>query len=154
VATDIASETNFSLWAVPLSIVGAIWSYYRRRNANIPVKFCIAIGMLVALGAFFGRFLGDWNDTRINLAQLLIELQVLDGYDTPRRKDLGYFHCDWVNLVGCGCNCESNYGFCSCVAVIFGCGSTNFGFRLSVTVGFEAINKRRVGQKEFYECQL
>lgn len=50
VATDIASETTFSLWAVPLSTMGAIWSYYRRRNANIPVKFCIAIGMLIEIG--------------------------------------------------------------------------------------------------------
>ncbi|MFM6040005.1 MAG: transglutaminase, partial [Sphaerospermopsis kisseleviana] len=33
VATDIASETTFSLWAVPLSTVGTIWSYYRRHNA-------------------------------------------------------------------------------------------------------------------------
>jgi hypothetical protein len=102
--------------------------------------------------------LGDYNDRRINLAQLVIEHQVLQSYDTRRPKDLGYsiviFYCDWVNIVGCGCKSESNYGFFSCVAVIFGCSSTNFGFILSVTVGFEGINKRRVGQEEFDESQF
>jgi hypothetical protein len=44
-ATDIAAQTGFSFWAIPLSVVGAIWSYYRRRDANVSVKFCIAIGM-------------------------------------------------------------------------------------------------------------
>jgi transglutaminase-like putative cysteine protease len=90
VATDIAAETQFSLWAVPVSVMGAVWSYYSRRDPNITVKFCIAIGMLVALGAFFGRLLGELNDTRLGLAELLIQLQILHGFDTPRRKDLGY----------------------------------------------------------------
>ncbi|MEH2295413.1 MAG: DUF3488 and DUF4129 domain-containing transglutaminase family protein [Nostoc sp.] len=90
VATDIAAETSFSFWAFPLSGVGAIWSYYRRRDANVAVKFCIAIGMLVGLGAFFGRLVGELNDTRLGLAELLIQLQVLHSFDTPRRKDLGY----------------------------------------------------------------
>ncbi|MEH1909286.1 MAG: DUF3488 and DUF4129 domain-containing transglutaminase family protein [Nostoc sp.] len=90
VATDIAAETSFSFWAFPLSVVGTIWSYYRRRDANVAVKFCIAIGMLVALGAFFGRLVGELNDTRLSLAELLIQLQVLHSFDTPRRKDLGY----------------------------------------------------------------
>jgi hypothetical protein len=69
-ATDIAAQTAFSFWAIPLSVVGTIWSYYRRRDANISVKFCIAIGMLVALGAFLGRLLGELNDTRLGLAEL------------------------------------------------------------------------------------
>jgi hypothetical protein len=77
VATDIAAETSFSFWALPLSGVGAIWSYYRRRDRNVAIKFCIAIGMLVALGAFFGRLVGELNDTRLGLAELLIQLQGL-----------------------------------------------------------------------------
>ncbi len=68
VATNIAAETWFSFWAVPLSILGLIWSYYRRCDRNIPVKFCIAIGMLVALDAFLGRVVGELNDTRLALA--------------------------------------------------------------------------------------
>lgn len=90
VAMDIAADTQFSLWAIPVSFVGAGWSYYYRRNANVAIKFCIAIGMLMALGAFFGRLLGELNDTRLALAELLIQLQILHGFDTPRRKDLGY----------------------------------------------------------------
>lgn len=111
VATDIASDTTFSFWAVPVSTVGAIWSYYRRRNANIPVKFCIAIGMLVALGAFFGRFVGEWNDTRLSLAQLLIELQVLHSFDTPRRKDLGYSIVIGLILLGVAATLSQTMGF-------------------------------------------
>ncbi len=90
VATDIAAETQMSLWAVPLSAVGATWSWYRRRERNIPAKFCIAIGMLIALGAFFGRLVGELNDTRLVLSELLIQLQVFHSFDLPRRKDLGY----------------------------------------------------------------
>ncbi|WP_353931715.1 DUF3488 and DUF4129 domain-containing transglutaminase family protein [Okeanomitos corallinicola TIOX110] len=111
VATDIAADTTFSFWAVPVSTVGAIWSYYRRRNANVPVKFCIAIGMLVALGAFFGRFVGEWNDTRLNLAQLLIELQVLHSFDTPRRKDLGYSIVIGLILLGVAATLSQTMGF-------------------------------------------
>ncbi len=90
VATDVAIEEPLNLWAIPVSIIGATWSWFRRRHRNVPVKFCIAIGMLVALAAFFGRLLGEFNDTRLALARLLIELQVLHSFDLPRRKDLGY----------------------------------------------------------------
>jgi transglutaminase-like putative cysteine protease len=111
VATDIAAETTFSFWAIPLSTVGAIWSYYGRRNANIPVKFCIAIGMLVALGAFFGRFISQSNDTRLILAQLLIELQVLHSFDTPRRKDLGYSIVIGLILLGVAATISQTMAF-------------------------------------------
>ncbi|MBD6615746.1 DUF3488 domain-containing protein [Komarekiella sp. 'clone 1'] len=100
VATDIAAETAFSPWALFLSLVGAIWSYYRRGYANITIKFCIAIGMLVALGAFFGRLVGELNDTRLGLAELLIQLQVLHSFDTPRRKNLGYSIVIGLILIG------------------------------------------------------
>jgi transglutaminase-like putative cysteine protease len=90
VATDVAVEENLNLWAIPVSIVGATWSWYRRRDRNVAVKFCIAIGMLVALFAFFTRLVQELNDTRLVLAQLLIQLQVLHSFDLPRRKDLGY----------------------------------------------------------------
>ncbi len=90
VATDVAAEEALNLWAVPVSIVGATWSWYRRRDRNVAAKFCIAIAMLVALFAFFTRLIGELNDTRLVLAQLLIHIQVLHSFDLPRRKDLGY----------------------------------------------------------------
>jgi len=100
VATDVAAETQNSLWGVPLSLVGATWSCYSRKERNIPVKFCIAIGMLIALGAFFGQLLSASNDTRLVLAELLIQLQVLHSFDIPRRKDLGYSTVIGVILLG------------------------------------------------------
>ncbi|MBD2126763.1 DUF3488 and DUF4129 domain-containing transglutaminase family protein [Microcoleus sp. ZQ-A2] len=100
IATDLAAETQLSLWAVPLSAVGATWSWYRRRERNITVKFILAIGMLLAMGAFFARLLGQLNDTRLVLAELLIQLQVLHSFDLPRRKDLGYSMVIGLILLG------------------------------------------------------
>lgn len=111
VATDIAAQTSFSFWALPLSAVGAIWSYYCRRDANVAVKFCIAIGMLVALGALFGRLVGELNDTRLSLAELLIQLQVLHSFDTPRRKDLGYSIVIGVILLGVAATLSQTLAF-------------------------------------------
>lgn len=110
-ATDIAGETQFSLWTVPLTMVGTWWSYYRRRSSNIPIQFCIAIGMLLALGAFFGRFIGNWNHTRLSLAELLIQLQVLHSFDTPRRKDLGYSIVIGLILVGVAAKLSQTMAF-------------------------------------------
>ncbi|HEY9858925.1 MAG TPA: DUF3488 and DUF4129 domain-containing transglutaminase family protein, partial [Candidatus Obscuribacterales bacterium] len=100
IATDIAAETQMSLWAIPLSIIGATWSWHRRRDRNVPTKFCIAIGMLLALAAFFGNLVENLNDTRLVLAQLLIQLQVLHSFDMPRRKDLGYSMVIGLILLG------------------------------------------------------
>ncbi|NET03790.1 MAG: DUF3488 domain-containing protein [Symploca sp. SIO2B6] len=90
VATDVAAGTQMSFWAVPLSIVGATWSWYRRYSRNIAVKFLLAIGMLLALGAFFSNLLTQLHDTRLVLAELLIWVQILHSFDMPRRQDLGY----------------------------------------------------------------
>lgn len=88
IATDVAAQTQMSFWIVPLSIAGAIWSWYHRRKPNIAMKFVLAIGMLAVLVYFLYNL--DLNDTRLSLAQLLVQLQVLHSFDLPRRKDLGY----------------------------------------------------------------
>ncbi len=102
VATDLAADTTLSLWAVPLSLIGATLSWVRRRERNIPTKFLLAIAMLVALAAFFIRMIGgrELNDTRLVLAELLIQLQVLHSFDLPRRKDLGYSMVIGMILIG------------------------------------------------------
>jgi len=103
IATDIAAadvETQMSVWAVPLSILGATWSWYRRRHRNIAVKFFLAIGMLIAMGVFFNNLLASLNDTRLVLAELLIQVQVLHSFDLPRRKDLGYSMVIGLILLG------------------------------------------------------
>jgi len=100
-AKDAVAEWPItSYWAIPLSLLGATWSWYRRRDRNIPTKFCLAIGMLLTLLAFFVRLFGELNDTRLALAQLLIQLQVLHSFDLPRRKDLGYSMVIGLILLG------------------------------------------------------
>lgn len=100
IATDVVAGSWTSVWAVPASFAGAAWSWRQRRERNIAVKFLIAIGMLVALFAFFGRLINDLGDTRLALAQLLIHLQVLHSFDLPRRKDLGYSTVIGLILIG------------------------------------------------------
>ena len=99
-SADISEAPVVNLLAIPLSGLGAIWSWHRRRHHNIAVKFCIAIGMLVALAAFFTRLLDEPGDTRLILAALLIQLQVLHSFDLPRRKDLGYSIMIGLILIG------------------------------------------------------
>ncbi len=120
IAKDIASESQSSFWAVPLSVVGASWSYNCRNSRNISVKFGIAIGMLVALGAFFGRLLGELNDTRLVLADLLIQLQVLHSFDMPRRKDLGYSIVIGVILLGVAATLSQTLAFAPVLLVFLG----------------------------------
>lgn len=100
VATDVAASTSMSVWAIPLSMVGAYWSWYRRHQKNIAAKFLIAIGMLLALAAFFVGLRAELNDTRLVLAELLVQLQVLHSFDLPRRKDLGYSMAIGLILIG------------------------------------------------------
>ncbi|UBF29403.1 DUF3488 and DUF4129 domain-containing transglutaminase family protein [Kovacikia minuta CCNUW1] len=100
VATDVAASTSMSVWAIPLSIAGASWSWVRRRKRNVAAKFCIAIGMLLALAAFFVGLRAELNDTRLVLAELLVQLQVLHSFDLPRRKDLGYSMIIGLILIG------------------------------------------------------
>ncbi|MGB3509580.1 MAG: DUF3488 and DUF4129 domain-containing transglutaminase family protein [Microcoleaceae cyanobacterium] len=105
VAIDVAAgvgtgELPLTVWAAPLSVVGAIWSWYNRYKRNVPAKFCLAIVMLLALAAFLGRLVGELNDTRLLLAELLIQLQVFHSFDVPRRKDLGYSMVIGLILLG------------------------------------------------------
>lgn len=111
IATDVAAETQIGLWAVPVSIVGATWSWYRRRDRNIPVKFCIAIGMLLALASFLWNLRDSLNDTRQILAELLIQLQVLHSFDLPRRKDLGYSMTIGLILLGVAATLSQTMAF-------------------------------------------
>lgn len=116
IATDVAAMSSadvlgVSLWAVPVSAVGATWSWYRRRSRNIPVKFCIAIAMLFALGSFFVQILAERNDTRLALAELLIQLQVFHSFDLPRRKDLGYSMIIGLILLGVSATVSQTLAF-------------------------------------------
>jgi transglutaminase-like putative cysteine protease len=100
IATDVAAETNLSLWAIPLSIIGATWSWYHRHGRNIGAKFGLALAMLGALGYFVAHLVGSINDTRLVLAELLVQMQVIHTFDLPRRKDLGYSMTIGLILIG------------------------------------------------------
>ncbi|OKH13404.1 DUF3488 and DUF4129 domain-containing transglutaminase family protein [[Limnothrix rosea] IAM M-220] len=107
IATDIASQWSLrwfnlpvSIFAVPLTIVAGLWSWKSRKDSNVGVKFLIAIGMLAMLLLFFRNLYANFNDTRLVLAELLIQLQILHGFDMPRRKDLGYSMVIGLILIG------------------------------------------------------
>ncbi|MGK7956784.1 MAG: DUF3488 and DUF4129 domain-containing transglutaminase family protein, partial [Crocosphaera sp.] len=100
IATDIAAGTQMSFWAIPLSIMGGVWSWYRRKQRNITLKFFLAIAMLGVLSAFLVRLTQNLNDSRLVLAELLVQLQVLHSFDLPRRKDLGYSMVIGLILLG------------------------------------------------------
>lgn len=100
IATDVAAETTNSFWAIPLSLVGGYWSWTHRRQRNTVAKFCIAAGMLIFLFSFLGRLFAQLYDSRVLLAELLIQLQILHSFDLPRRKDLGYSAVIGFILIG------------------------------------------------------
>ncbi len=89
-AVDEVASTNNSVWAIPLSAVGAGWGWYARHKRNVIVKFCVAIAMIAMLVVFLNDLITQAEETRLLLARLLIQLQVLHSFDLPRRKDLGY----------------------------------------------------------------
>lgn len=99
-ATDVAAETTNSFWAIPLSLIGSYWSWTHRRQRNTIAKFCIAAGMLIFLSVFLGRLFAQLYDSRVLLAELLIQLQILHSFDLPRRKDLGYSAVIGFILIG------------------------------------------------------
>jgi transglutaminase-like putative cysteine protease len=100
IATDVAAETQLSLWAIPVSIIGATWSWYHRHDRNIGMKFGLALAMLGALGYFVAHLIGSMNDTRLVLAELLVQMQAIHTFDLPRRKDLGYSMTIGLILIG------------------------------------------------------
>jgi transglutaminase-like putative cysteine protease len=90
IATDVAAGITNSFWAIPLSAIGAWWGWKSRHQRNVLVKFCIAIAMIVMLVFFLNDLVTQAEETRLLLARLLIQLQVLHSFDLPRRRDLGY----------------------------------------------------------------
>jgi transglutaminase-like putative cysteine protease len=90
IATDVAADTQMSLWAVPISAIGAFWSWRQRDQSQVAIKFALAAAMLAALAYFFQHLLGSLNDTRLVLAELLVQIQTIHTFDMPKRKDLGY----------------------------------------------------------------
>ncbi len=89
-AMDAVASSSNSAWAIPLSAIAAVWAWYARRKRNVIVKLFIAIAMIAMLVVFLNDLVRNTEETRLLLARLLIQLQVLHSFDLPRRKDLGY----------------------------------------------------------------
>jgi transglutaminase-like putative cysteine protease len=89
-AMDSVASSGNSAWAIPLSAIAAVWAWYARRKRNVIVKLFIAIAMIAMLVVFLNDLVRNTDETRLLLARLLIQLQVLHSFDLPRRKDLGY----------------------------------------------------------------
>lgn len=100
VATDVAAQTTWSLWAIPLSVIGSWWSWRQRKKKNIALKFLLAIAMVAMLFVFLGNLVENLNASQVALAELLVQLQVLHSFDLPQRKDLGYSMVVGLILLG------------------------------------------------------
>jgi len=150
VATDVAAETQMSVWAVPAGIVAAVWSWYRRRHRNIWVKFLLAIGMLVALFAFFGRLFQQQNDTRLVLAELLIQVQILHSFDLPRRQDLGYSMVIGLILLGVAGTLSQTLAFAPLLLVFLAIALPtlvlDYRSRLGLSPGIPLTNAPKTGK--------
>lgn len=113
IATDVAARSEFpmSIWAIPLSIIGAVVSWRRRKQRNISLKFGLAIAMIITLVFFLGNLLENIFDNRLVLAEFLVQLQVLHSFDLPRRKDLGYSMIIGVILIGVSATLSQTFAF-------------------------------------------
>ncbi len=143
IATDVAANTQMSFWAVPLSIVGAIWSWHRRRDRNVETKFILAIAMIATLFIFFANLVGSLNDTRLVLAELLIQLQVLHSFDLPRRRDLGYSMVIGLILLGVAGTLSQTIAFGPFLLVFVAIALPSLVFDYRSRLGIEAPRERR-----------
>ncbi|GAB4217070.1 MAG: DUF3488 and DUF4129 domain-containing transglutaminase family protein [Synechococcales cyanobacterium] len=122
VATDVAANSWNSLWAVPLGLVGAWWSWRGRFQRPWVLKALLAIAMLVVLGFFFQRLFSNLNDTRLVLADLLVQLQVIHSFDLPRRQDLGYSMVIGLVLMGVAGTLSQTLAFAPMLLIFVGVG--------------------------------
>ncbi|MEA5509651.1 DUF3488 and DUF4129 domain-containing transglutaminase family protein [Crocosphaera sp. UHCC 0190] len=142
IATDVAAQTQMSLWAIPLSIAGSTWSWYRRKHRNITVKFFLAIAMLGVLFFFLINLAQNLNDSRLALAGLLVQLQVLHSFDLPRRKDLGYSMVIGLILLGVAGTISQTLAFAPWLLLFLGFAIPTLILDYRSRLGLEAIDSR------------
>ncbi|MGB9788783.1 MAG: transglutaminase domain-containing protein [Dictyoglomus turgidum] len=73
-----------------LTLIGFVFSYYRRKERNILLKILMTIGMMYFLRQFFVELIKNPFDPRIPLAIFLINLNTIHSFDLPTRLDLGF----------------------------------------------------------------
>ncbi|MFP4338252.1 MAG: DUF3488 and DUF4129 domain-containing transglutaminase family protein [Halothece sp.] len=153
-ATDLAADTNYSLWAIPISAIGALWSWKQRHERNTTVKFLIAIGMLIVLAAFFNNLIGSLNDTRLVLAELLIQLQVLHSFDLPRRKNLGYSMVIGLILLGAAGTLSQTFAFAPLLVLFLIIGLPILVLDYRSRLGFDQSAQTNSSQKKSLNSAL
>lgn len=77
-------------WVVTLTWVGFAVSWLRREKRNWWIRGLLAVAMLVVGIQGVSDILNAPYDSRVALANLLMELQVIHSFDMPSRKDLNY----------------------------------------------------------------
>ncbi len=73
-----------------LTIVGFVFSYYRRKERNVFLKILMTFGMIYLLRQFFVELIKNPFDPRIPLATFLVNLNTIHSFDLPTRLDLGF----------------------------------------------------------------
>lgn len=100
-ATAQAATWSIAVLAMVLLPVGAWVSWRNRNKNNVLLKILISVGAVAALVRFFGQLTGllSFEDARVPLADLFLVVQVLHGFDLPRRRDLGFTFASSLTLV-------------------------------------------------------
>jgi protein-glutamine gamma-glutamyltransferase len=155
-AADVAAGRWLGLWAIPISFLGAAWSWRQRRRRNLLGKIGIAVGMLAALWFFLSRLVSQTEDSRLLLTELLIQLQVLHSFDLPRRKDLGYSAVIGLILLSVAATLSQTTVFGVFLLLFLAIGlpllALDYRSRLGLTAGIEksatgqAFGRRLVGK--------
>lgn len=96
-----SASTPDVLVALVLLPVGAYVSHRRKEESNLALKGLLALAAMFALWRFFGQLQSSTtvDDARQPLANLFIAVQVIHGFDLPRRRDLGFSVISSVLLV-------------------------------------------------------
>jgi transglutaminase-like putative cysteine protease len=78
--------------ALLLVPTGYVFSYIQRRRSNVGAKVLLAVGLVIAFGAFLQsvRTVQTADEARIPLGTLFVWVQVLHSFDVPRRRDLAF----------------------------------------------------------------
>lgn len=143
-ATDSATGSWHSLWAIPLSLMGAAWSWRQRHRRNIAAKVGIAIGMILVLAVFLNRLAGQAGDSRILLTELLIQVQILHAFDLPRRKDLGYSAVIGIILVGVAATVSETMVFGGWLLLFMACALPVLILDYRSRLGLKLLKRRSV----------
>ena len=116
VAAAVAQEAvtpGTGIAAIVLVPLGFVFSYHRRGKKNVLLKIGLAIGLLVAFGAFLNsvRSATSVDDTRTPLVAVFLWVQVLHSLDVPRARDLSFSVAASVVLIALSGSLAFSTGF-------------------------------------------